>query len=92
MADLIDEDEIARLMEAFTLHDKDKDGLISTAELGQVLHTLGQNPTEAELQDLAYAMDTNDSGTIDFPGIIFCCCREILLCTIDLQVLQFEAP
>ena len=68
MADLITADEIARLMEAFTLHDKDKDGLISTTELGHVLHTLGQNPTEAELQDLAYAMDTNESGTIDFPG------------------------
>lgn len=68
MADLISADEIARLMEAFTVNDKDKDGLISTTELGHVLHTLGQNPTEAELQDLAYAMDTNESGTIDFPG------------------------
>ena len=50
MADRISEDDIARLMEAFNQHDKDKDGLISTAELGGVLHTLGQNPTEADLQ------------------------------------------
>ncbi len=46
----IGEDDIARLMKAFNLHDSDGDGLISTAELGKVLHTLGQNPTDAELQ------------------------------------------
>jgi Ca2+-binding EF-hand superfamily protein len=50
MADRIGEDDIARLMEAFNLHDTDKDGLISTAELKGVLHSLGQNPTDAELQ------------------------------------------
>ena len=68
MADRISSDDIARLMEAFNRHDTDGDGLISTQELAKVMHTLGQNPTEADLQDLAYAMDTNESGTIDFPG------------------------
>ena len=70
MADRIHADDIARLMSAFTKHDTDGDGLISTQQLGRVMHSLGQNPTEADLQDLAYAMDTNESGTIDFPGKI----------------------
>jgi len=55
MADLsISEEEIARLMSAFNAHDTDGDGLISTAQLGKVLHTLGQNPTDAELQVRKY--------------------------------------
>ncbi len=50
MTDRLSDDDIARLMEAFNRHDSDGDGVISTEELGRVLHTLGQNPTDAELQ------------------------------------------
>ena len=32
----ISEGEIARLMQAFNKHDADRDGVITTAELGQV--------------------------------------------------------
>ena len=35
--------------EAFSLFDKDGDGTISINELGTVLRSLGQNPTEQEL-------------------------------------------
>ena len=67
MADIISGDDIAELMEAFARFDTDNDGLINTIELRHVLHYLGQNPTDAELQELAYAMDTDESGKIDFP-------------------------
>ncbi len=50
MTDRLSGEEIARLMGAFNQHDRDGDGLISTEQLGKVLHTLGQNPTDAELQ------------------------------------------
>ena len=41
-----------RQQEAFALFDKDGDGTITTKELGTVMRSLGQNPTEAELQDM----------------------------------------
>ena len=42
----------AWIKEAFSLFDKDGDGTITTKELGTVMRSLGQNPTEAELQDM----------------------------------------
>ena len=50
MADQLTEEQIAEFKEAFSLFDKDGDGTITTKELGTVMRSLGQNPTEAELQ------------------------------------------
>ena len=68
MADRISEDEIAMLMRAFNKHDTDGDGVISTAELAKVLHSLGQNPTDAELQGTTLSF--KDSRTQIF--FLFC--------------------
>ena len=45
--------------EAFQLFDKDGDGTISTKELGTVMRSLGQNPTEKELQDMVNEVDVD---------------------------------
>ena len=45
----LSEEQIAEFKEAFSLFDKDGDGTITTKELGTVMRSLGQNPTEAEL-------------------------------------------
>ncbi|XP_059089650.1 calmodulin-A-like isoform X2 [Tigriopus californicus] len=81
-------EDIARLMEAFHLQDVDQDGLISTKQLGEVLHTLGQNPTEAELQDLAYAMDTNESGTIDLPEFLHMMAIKMAEVNMEEEILE----
>ncbi|KAL1818845.1 hypothetical protein ACET3Z_013714 [Daucus carota] len=52
MADQLTDDQISEFKEAFSLFDKDGDGCITTKELGTVMRSLGQNPTEAELQDM----------------------------------------
>ena len=45
--------------EAFSLFDKDGDGTVTTKELGTVMRSLGQNPTEAELQDMINEVDAD---------------------------------
>uniref|UniRef100_A0A8C9CY67 EF-hand domain-containing protein n=1 Tax=Phocoena sinus TaxID=42100 RepID=A0A8C9CY67_PHOSS len=57
MADQLTEEQMAEFKEAFSLFDKDGDGTITTKELGTVMRSLGQNSTEAELQDVINEVD-----------------------------------
>lgn len=43
---------------------KDKDDVITTQELGNVMRSLGQNPTEDDLQDMIRGVDAGGEGTI----------------------------
>ena len=42
----------AGFKEAFSIFDRDGDGTITNKELSVVMRSLGQNPSEAELQDM----------------------------------------
>ena len=46
-------------------------GEITTKELGTVMRSLGQNPSESELQDMINEVDSDNNGTIDFPGMLW---------------------
>lgn len=35
------------------------------------MRSLGQNPSESELQDMINEVDADNNGTIDFPGRIY---------------------
>lgn len=77
MADQLTEEQIAEFKEAFSLFDKDGDGTITTKELGTVMRSLGQNPTEAELADMINEVDADGNGTIDFPEFLTMMARKM---------------
>ena len=49
----------AEFREAFSLFDKDGDGTITTKELGTVMKSLGQNPTDDELEEMINEVDAD---------------------------------
>ena len=50
MADVLNEDQIGEIIDAFNAVDADHDGIIQASALGGVLKLLGENPTDADLQ------------------------------------------
>lgn len=66
MAENLTDEQIQEFKEAFNLYDKDGDGTITILELGTVMRSLGQNPSEAELQDLLNEVDNDGNCVIDF--------------------------
>ena len=66
MAEELSQEQIEEFKEAFLLFDKDGDGTITVFELGTVMRSLGQNPTETELQDMINEVDEDGGGSIDF--------------------------
>ncbi|XP_060517229.1 calmodulin-beta-like [Cylas formicarius] len=65
-----DKELLAEIKEVFSLFDKDGDGVITTKELGMVMKTLGQSPTEAELLDIVAEADKNKDGVINFDEFV----------------------
>ena len=50
MADVLNETQVAQFQDAFKAVDTDHDGFIASSQLGLVLRSIGQNPTDAEVQ------------------------------------------
>ena len=73
----LSDEQIAEFKEAFSLFDKDGDGSITTKELGTVMRSLGQNPTEAELQDMINEVDADGNGDIDFSEFLTMMARKM---------------
>ncbi|WVZ68468.1 hypothetical protein U9M48_017403 [Paspalum notatum var. saurae] len=77
MANQLSEDQVAEFKEAFSLFDKDGDGCITTKELGAVMRSLGQNPTEAELQAMIAEVDADGNRTIDLQEFLGLMARKM---------------
>ena len=50
MAEVLSEDQIGKIVDAFNTVDTDKDGAIASSQLRHVLKLLDENPTDADLQ------------------------------------------
>ena len=70
-------EQISEFKEAFSMFDKDKDGTISAKELLKVMRSLGQNPSEAELQNMINDIDVDGSGNIDFKEFLIMMAKKM---------------
>jgi calmodulin len=77
MNDLLTEEKIAELREAFEIFDRNKDGFITIKELGEIMKNLGQAPTESELQDMINEVDIDGNGNIDFKEFLGLMARKM---------------
>ncbi|BEI85296.1 hypothetical protein CcaverHIS002_0506970 [Cutaneotrichosporon cavernicola] len=77
MAEQLTKEQIAEFKEAFSLFDKDGDGTITTKELGTVMRSLGQNPTQAELEDMINEVDADGNNSIDFAEFMTLMARKM---------------
>jgi len=66
MADGFTDEKILELKDAFEMFDRDKDGLISNKELGNILRSLGHEPNDVEIADMINDVDSDEDGKIDF--------------------------
>jgi Ca2+-binding EF-hand superfamily protein len=60
------EEHVSEFKKAFDLFDKNGDGRIPTKELGTMMRSLGQNPSDSELRDMIDEVDADNTGTIGF--------------------------
>ena len=52
--------------QAFEVFDKDKDGFVSRQELKTIMRSLGQNPSEDDIEELMVTADSNQDGKISY--------------------------
>lgn len=60
------DEQLAEFRELFNMFDKDNQSVLTLVNLVQVMKTLGQTPTEADMIDLMREIDIDNSGSIDF--------------------------
>lgn len=87
-----DKAKVDQIREAFNVFDKDNDGFITLKELGTVMRSLGQNPTETELHDIIKQYDRDESGTIDFIEFFDLMYKKMKETEMEQEILEiFEA-
>lgn len=60
------DEQLEEFRDLFNMFDKDNQGVLTSLNLLQVMKTLGQTPTEADMIDLMREIDIDNSGSIDF--------------------------
>lgn len=72
------QEEIAHFHEVFDIFDRNGDGHITAQELGSVMRSLDQNPSQAELNEMISRIDKDRNGTIEFNEFLDMVKQQIL--------------
>ena len=65
-----DDDKLKECKIVFDMFDKDKDGLISIKQLGDIMRILGAAPSKIELDNLIYNLESNNNNLISFDNFL----------------------
>mmetsp|Transcript_87383 Transcript_87383/g.138740 ORF Transcript_87383/g.138740 Transcript_87383/m.138740 type:complete len:151 (+) Transcript_87383:79-531(+) len=77
MADGLVKEQVQEFYDTFKLFDEDKDDRLSLKEFGTLLSSLGQNPTEQELQEWIGGDGEHDASRIDFHTFLSLMSRKL---------------
>ena len=79
-------DFILEMKEAFQLYDKSGDGFLNGKELGELMRSLGRNPTEEEIFHLMAEVDVDHDGKLDFSEFTVLMNEKLTEDPIELQI------
>jgi calmodulin len=68
--------------------DRDGDGRITAKEVGPVMQSLGQRPSEAELEDMVNEIDIDGNGTIEFEEFLSMMSRQLREGDVEAEVIE----
>ncbi|XP_033736497.1 calmodulin-alpha-like [Pecten maximus] len=70
MADELNKKQRQECLETFHIFDQDRDGIVTTGELGKMLKAMGFIPTVDELEELVSEADPQGDGSLDIKGFM----------------------
>ncbi|XAR55603.1 hypothetical protein NMG60_11035720 [Bertholletia excelsa] len=68
---------VLRMVEAFRAFDSDNDGVVTEAELGGIMGSLGYNPSEQDVKAMMQRGDTNGDGLLSINEFLEMNTREL---------------
>ncbi|CAI9729746.1 squidulin-like [Octopus vulgaris] len=77
MANQLKAKQLEEIKEAFQMFDIDHDGQITSNELKAVMKSLGQTPSEQDLEEMIREVDTDGNGTIEYPEFVEMMARQM---------------